>query len=208
MSTPVESSLTARIVEWDKQEGFGFLLVGKDKVFLHWRDFAEHHKTPAVGDVIRFTLGRDAKGRTCATNAVHVNDGGRITLWAVLLLAGLLLLPVMALYRRDLDFRWIGAYVLVINLFTYWLYARDKRRAREKEWRISEQTLHLVELLGGWPAAWLAQRRLRHKCSKTSYQFVFWLIVLAYQFAACDSFQDWKFSRTGLNWIEHRSTDR
>jgi len=41
--------------------------------------------------------------------------------------------------------------------------------------------LHLLELLGGWPGAFLAQRRLRHKCSKRRYQFVFWLIVLAYQ---------------------------
>lgn len=208
MPAPNELSITARIVEWNKRKGFGFLLVGKDKVFLHWRDFAERHKTPAVGDVIRFTPGRDGKGRTCATNAVHVNDGGRITLWAVLLLAGLLLLPVMALYRRNLDFRWIAAYGLVVNVFTCWLYARDKRQARQKEWRISEKALHLVELLGGWPGAYLAQRRLRHKCSKGSYQFVFWLIVLAYQFAAYDSFQDWKFSQAGLNWIEHRSTYR
>ena len=208
MPTPIELSLTARIVEWDKQKGFGFLLVGKNKVFLHWRDFAERHKSPAVGDVIRFTLGRDAKGRTCATNAVQVNEGGRITLWAVLLLACLLVLPVMALHRLDLDFRWIAIYGLVINLFTCRIYARDKRRAQAGEWRVSENALHLVELLGGWPGAYLAQRRLRHKCSKGSYQFVFWLIVLAYQFAAYDSFQDWQFSRAGLNWIEHGSTYR
>jgi hypothetical protein len=31
---------------------------------------------------------------------------------------------------------------------------------------------------------------------------VFWLIVLAYQFAAWDSFRDWQLSRAGLNWIE------
>lgn len=141
-------------------------------------------------------------------NPGRAKDGARTALVSLLVLAGLLSLPVMALCRRDLDFRWIGPYSLVINVFTYWLYARDKRRAQEKEWRISENALHLVELLGGWPAAWLAQRRLRHKSTKGSYQFVFWLIVLTYQFAAYDSFQDWKFSRTGLNWIEHRSTYR
>lgn len=138
----------------------------------------------------------------------HAKGGVRTILVSLLVLAGLLLLPVMAVYRLHLDFRWIGAYGLVINVFTYWLYARDKRRAQEQEWRISENALHLVELLGGWPAAWLAQRRLRHKCSKVSYQFVFWVIVLAYQFAAYDSFQDWKFSHAGLSWIEHRSTQR
>jgi uncharacterized membrane protein YsdA (DUF1294 family) len=60
-------------------------------------------------------------------------------------------------------------------------------------------------LLGGWPGAFLAQRRLRHKCSKASYQFLFWIIVLAHQFAALDSLQDWRLSRTALNWLQTTS---
>ena len=64
---------------------------------------------------------------------------------------------------------------------------------------MSEAQLHLLELLGGWPGALLAQRRLRHKCSKRSYQIVFWLIVLAYQFAAMDSLQNWQLSRAALS---------
>jgi hypothetical protein len=31
--------------------------------------------------------------------------------------------------------------------------------------------------MGGWPGAFVAQRRLRHKCVKRKYQIVFWLIV-------------------------------
>ena len=66
----------------------------------------------------------------------------------------------------------------------------------------------VTELLGGWPAAFLAQRRLRHKCSKSSYQFVFWLIVFAWQFAAFDSLQNWKFSKAALNRVESMSDHR
>jgi hypothetical protein len=47
--------------------------------------------------------------------------------------------------------------------------------------------LHLLELIGRRSGAFLAQRRLRHKCSKVSYQVVFWLIAMACQFAAYDS---------------------
>jgi hypothetical protein len=43
---------------------------------------------------------------------------------------------------------------------------------------------------------------LRHKCSKGSYQFTFWLIVLGWQFAAFDSLHNWKFSRAALNQLE------
>ena len=127
---------------------------------------------------------------------------------SLVVVAGLLVLPVMAWHRRGLDLRWAGTYGLVISALTYWAYARDKRLAQEGEWRISEARLHLWELLGGWPGAWIAQRRLRHKCSKSGYQFVFWLIVLGHQFAAFDSFHDWQLSRTGLKWIEQASGRR
>lgn len=57
------------------------------------------------------------------------------------------------------------------------LYAADKRRARLDAWRISETTLHVVELLGGWPGALLAQRVFRHKLQKAGYMLIFWAIV-------------------------------
>jgi len=208
MPTPTASELTARIVEWDRQRGYGFLQVGKQRVFLHRNEFVEHHKRPAVGDAVRFRLGKDAKGRTCATNAAQVNDGGRITVLNVLVTVGLLVLPAIALQRRAADFRWVGAYMLVVGALAYGAYALDKRRARAKEWRLSEAALHLLELLGGWPGAFLAQRRLRHKCSKGSYQLVFWLIVLAYQFAAFDSLQEWRLSRSALDRMERASHHR
>ena len=110
--------------------------------------------------------------------------------------------------RRGADFRWVGAYVLVMGALAYGAYALDKRRAQSKEWRLSEARLHLLELLGGWPGAFLAQRWLRHKCSKVSYQVVFWLIVLVYQFIAFDSLQNWQFSRAALARLEATSGHR
>lgn len=200
---PVQSNpiLTAKIVEWDRQKGFGFIRVGKQRVFLHKNNFIERHKKPEVGDAIRFMLGKDAKGRTCATNAVHVNDGGRITIPNLFVLIGLLVLPTIALQRRAVDFLWVSGYVFALGALTYWAYAGDKRWAREGSRRLPEAHLHLLELAGGWPGAFLAQKRLRHKCSKSTYQFVFWFIVLAYQFVAFDSFNDWRLSRAALNQI-------
>jgi uncharacterized membrane protein YsdA (DUF1294 family) len=57
------------------------------------------------------------------------------------------------------------------------MYGIDKRRAGRGDWRISENTLHTIELLGGWPGAWIAQRIFRHKWRKTQYVVVFWIIV-------------------------------
>jgi uncharacterized membrane protein YsdA (DUF1294 family) len=143
-----------------------------------------------------------------SVNSGHTKPGAFTVAARLAVLAGLMVLPVMALHQRGLDLRWVGVYCLVVGALTYWAYARDKRRAQDGEWRISEAQLHLWELLGGWPGAWIAQRWLRHKCSKVSYQFVFWLIVFVYQFAAIDSFRDWQISRAGLKWIEETSGRR
>ena len=82
----------------------------------------------------------------------------------------------------------------VLSWITYAAYASDKRKARKEAWRTPETYLHLLELAGGWPGAWVAQRRLRHKCSKTSYQFEFWMIICLHQFVAFDSLQQWNYS--------------
>jgi uncharacterized membrane protein YsdA (DUF1294 family) len=65
----------------------------------------------------------------------------------------------------------------LMSLFTFLFYFIDKRAARLSRPRTSEATLHVLELLGGWPGALLAQRLIRHKNAKVGYQVVFWLIV-------------------------------
>ena len=215
MPIKILSTREAKIVEWNDDKGYGFLQVGRGRVFLHRREFAERHKRPAVGDLIRFTVGLDKQGRTCAKQAVHVNDGGRITLAAMAILAGLLVLPGIAICRGAVDWRWACGYAAVISLVSYCRYATDKRRARENRQReldvagddyyrarrVSEAGLHLTEVLGGWPGAFVAQRRLRHKVSKRSYQAVFWIIVVAWQFAAFESLQQWKYSRAAWEHV-------
>ncbi|KAJ4454664.1 putative membrane protein [Paratrimastix pyriformis] len=57
----------------------------------------------------------------------------------------------------------------------------DKCKARSGQWRISENTLHTVELLGGWPGALLAQQLFHHKTRKSSYRIAFWAIVLVHE---------------------------
>lgn len=75
------------------------------------------------------------------------------------------MLPVLVVYA-------------VLSFATFVAYALDKRAAvGRRRRRTPENVLHLLELLGGWPGALLAQRTIRHKNAKVSYQIVFWLIV-------------------------------
>jgi uncharacterized membrane protein YsdA (DUF1294 family)/cold shock CspA family protein len=182
---------TAEIVDWDDQKGYGFLQLGDARVFLHRREFAKFHKRPKLGDKIEFALGLDSKGRTCAKDAEHFNDGGLLTPTAILALLCLLLLPAAALFKLHAPWLGIAAYFVPMNFLSYALYASDKKHARRAASRISERTLHLAEFLGGWAGAFIAQRRLRHKCSKRPFLFVFWTIVFAYQLVAVDCLLEW-----------------
>ncbi len=72
---------------------------------------------------------------------------------------------------------WLAGVYLVMSLVTGAAYWLDKRLAQGGGRRISERTLHLLALAFGWPGALLAQRLVRHKNRKVSFQLVFWLIV-------------------------------
>lgn len=122
---------------------------------------------------------------------------------AYLIFLLLLTLPVYALSRcaPRVDWRILVGVPGVASLFTYFAYRADKRRAELDEWRIPEATLHLGELLGGWPGAFLAQRKYRHKTAKVSFQLIFWIIVLFHEMIALDFLLKWQLSRTVLQWI-------
>ncbi|RZL08217.1 MAG: DUF1294 domain-containing protein [Rubrivivax sp.] len=66
----------------------------------------------------------------------------------------------------------------LMSALTFLTYALDKSAARRRAWRISEKTLHLLALAGGWPGALVAQQLLRHKSSKAEFRAVFWATVL------------------------------
>ncbi len=67
-----------------------------------------------------------------------------------------------------------------MSIITYITYSIDKSRAINGEYRISEKTLHILSLIGGWIGAILAQQRLRHKNKKVSFQIVFWISVIVH----------------------------
>ena len=64
------------------------------------------------------------------------------------------------------------------SAIAFFAYAFDKSAARRNQWRTRESTLHLFALLGGWPGALAAQRLLRHKSAKTSFQAAYRTTVL------------------------------
>src|SRR5882724_1603314 len=72
----------------------------------------------------------------------------------------------------------LAAGVVAMSIIVALPYWSDKEAARRGDWRISEATLHLVDLFGGLPGGLVAQQVFRHKTAKPSFANVTWSIAL------------------------------
>ena len=174
-----------KITSWKNNKGFGFIapLDGGHKVFVHISAFKNRSHRPDIGEVVTYSVTKDAQGRTQAVNAALAGDKpsktsakspSRITVffaWLFLIVVGI------SVFVTGLPFIILGAY-LFISMVTFLAYAIDKSSAQAGHWRIGENTLQLLALAGGWPGALLAQQTLRHKSRKGSFRVVLWIAVL------------------------------
>lgn len=62
----------------------------------------------------------------------------------------------------------------LVSFVSYWW---DKRQAIRDARRTPEARLLTIDLLGGWPGGWFAQRRFHHKTRKLSYRVRFYAAV-------------------------------
>lgn len=109
-------------------------------------------------------------------------SGGHDLPLKLLALLALCVLPVWgSLELLGRGVLWVALAYPLVSLFSFCQYWMDKQSAQKGRWRTPENSLHLAELVGGWPGALLAQQVFRHKTRKVSFQLVFWAIVALHQ---------------------------
>jgi uncharacterized membrane protein YsdA (DUF1294 family)/cold shock CspA family protein len=194
------SLCSGKLKKWKDDRGFGFIesTDGSQEIYLHISELKDSTRRPKENDTIYYYTVVDSDGKVRACNAFILGARIKPTSSSSALSGNvvsdnlpkanipiaemglLLLIPGCGITH----FIWTTknpiplVLYIVMSLLTYSLYADDKVRAKRRQWRVSEQTLHLSELAGGWIGGFLAQRILRHKSQKPSYQSEFWAIVI------------------------------
>lgn len=185
---PVAIKKMGTVVEWNDERGFGFIAPddGGRNAFLHVTGLTRESRRPVVGDIFFYTLSSDAKGRPRAIeaystmrperrNASFSYESGRLLGYCSIL--GLIIVATLVLmFQNCLCGILLGT--LINSLLTMKCYISDKYFAQQKIWRLPEKFLHSWELFWGWPGAFFAQRKFRHKNAKVRYQITFWLCVI------------------------------
>lgn len=54
-------------------------------------------------------------------------------------------------------------YLIAISLIAIIITVKDKRAAKAQKWRVPEDTLMLIGLLGGSAAMYITMRKIKHK---------------------------------------------
>ena len=180
--------LRGKVVEWNDERGFGFILPddGGRKVFFHISNFPKRHGRPNVGQECFLETLQSDRGEkavdlvvvgatTAAPRRVVVRaDESNQVVWVALFF--LVIVTVLALAKRVPPI--VPIAYIAGSIFAIAIYKHDKMEAERQGWRVSEGTLHLISLLGGWPGALFAQQRYRHKTQKTEFRVVFWMTVV------------------------------
>lgn len=181
-----------RITGWNDDKGYGFVTPheGGIRAFVHVKAFQPGSRRPVEGDLISYEVSADAKGRANAASArfagqrVQAPQPRAARASSPLrhiprrLLGMLVLLAIVGAAAMEwvpLAVPLVYALMSFVSFLVYW---RDKDAAGVQESRVPENTLHMLDLLGGWPGALIAQQQFRHKTVKASFQVTFWITVL------------------------------
>ena len=74
--------------------------------------------------------------------------------------------------------KYLIIYLIIINLIAFLAMFLDKRKAKYGKWRIPEQTLFIVALIGGSIGAIAGMYTFRHKTKKLRFSIGFPVILI------------------------------
>ncbi len=184
--------LEGTLRSWNEDRGFGFIHPrdGGEDVFVHISAFRTREIRPDSNQLVSYEVEPGQNGKLRARNVEQLLPDVTVPSpsavpervarrdaygWLALLLFIFLYLSLSV--GGGVPPIFAALYVLV-SVLTIGVYAFDKWSSIRGGWRVSETTLLLLGLVGGWPGAIIAQQAIRHKSKKPSFRRAFWATVV------------------------------
>jgi uncharacterized membrane protein YsdA (DUF1294 family)/cold shock CspA family protein len=181
---------------WNDERGFGFIepTQGGQEIFVHIKAFQAQRERPQAGQRLTFEVEMNPDGRKRAKLVQQVRlsraFGRRRTdspaQWGT---ASYFAIPAFLILYLFIGIvwrvpNWVTWLYFCASVVCFAVYVHDKSAAVDGRWRVSERTLIVLGLAGGWPGAIVAQQIYRHKSNKAAFRSAFWgsvvLNVLAF----------------------------
>lgn len=189
------------IANFDNERKFGFIQFDNKnrQIFFHVSRF-KAGRNPNIGEQVLFDIGQDKQGRPVAINIQEAQfvaqkqqerkqkqqaykayqerqeqKHGQLNLLCGVSVVYLLILAIVLL-MSGLSLKLLGVY-FIMGIISFFMYYQDKIKAQNNEWRIPENTLHAIDVLGGWIGATFAHKLLNHKATKADFRVVFYITV-------------------------------
>lgn len=176
------------VANWRGDRGYGFVSPegGGPDLFLHVSAFQSTDARPHTGMEVTYEAQVNRKGQLRAEQVVVAGEkwirtpsvsqtGDRVLGYAVVACFSVIMILEITLWGMP---TWILAVYGGASIVSFALYWRDKKAAIEGTWRVPEEQLHLLGLVGGWPGGVIAQNLFRHKTQKKHFVRYFWFTVL------------------------------
>jgi uncharacterized membrane protein YsdA (DUF1294 family)/cold shock CspA family protein len=163
------------IIHFNEEKGYGF--IGSDEyeenIFVHITQVKNADEL-SQGQAVEFSIEKTKKG-LAAINVI----AGKKRYSPYLIFGFIALLSTLAIFTYvSQHLQILISYFIAINTTTFVLYGYDKLISSGERLRVPELILQILALVGGSPAALMAQKFFRHKTIKGSFQIVYWIIVI------------------------------
>ena len=181
--------LEGSLSSWNDARGFGYIesTQGGEPIFVHVSAWPKGAGRPQLQQVVSFEVELGPKGkraknvrrllpRRASQQTLRSSRApwGTATLFAIPAFVLVYLLAAV-FWKPPL---WAAALYVAASMVAFGVYAADKSAAARGSRRVSENTLHLLSVVGGWPGALIAQQMLRHKSAKQAFRQIFWITVV------------------------------
>lgn len=157
---------------------------GGADLFLHINDI-QGKREPNCGDKIRFRLKTDEKGKIVVYSArlIQLNALAALS-WITTLLIVIVPFSLAIITCHRTSFPLI--LYSIMSVICFFMMRIDKIRAEKGLWRISDDSLHMAQLLWGWPGTLIAQKIYFHKARKKTFQGALHFIIFIHLIAWVD----------------------